>query len=292
MKKVATHSGTFHADEVFAVATIEIALANPIELIRTRDREIYKDADICIDIGGEYDDTRDRFDHHQAKGAGKRSNGIPYASFGLVWKKYGLIICGNQSIVDEIDEEIVQPIDAEDNGMEFVKLTKSHIRPFAVPDVVHILNSTWKESDRNQDEAFGEALKLAKFILHRAILRARDKHEAERFVTTAYESAEDKRVIITDSHYPDRDVLCKFLEPLFVVRPNSDGTWGAETIKDDPRSFKNRKDFPKKWGGKTGSALEKASGVTGALFCHRNLFLVIGATKEAALELVERALNQ
>ena len=35
---VATHDGSFHADEVFAIAALGL-LGEPIEVIRTRDRE-------------------------------------------------------------------------------------------------------------------------------------------------------------------------------------------------------------------------------------------------------------
>lgn len=290
MKKVVTHSGTFHADEVFAVATIEIALANPIELIRTRDKELFNQADILVDVGGVYDENKDYFDHHQTKGAGKRANGIPYASFGLVWKKYGLTLCGSQAVVDEIDKEIVEPIDAEDNGVELFRANRYHLRPFAVPDVVHIFNSTWKENDRDQNEAFLQALRLAKFILERAITRARDKHEAERFVMDAYDSATDKRIIIMDAHYPARDVLGQYSEPLFVIRPYVDGNWAVETVKDDPRSFKNRLDLPKAWGGKSGEELQNTSGVSDAIFCHRNLFLATVGSREGAIKLAQKAL--
>lgn len=291
MKKVITHSGTFHADEVFAIATIEIALANPIELIRTRNKDLYETADILVDVGGEYDEMSDRFDHHQTKGAGKRPNGVPYASFGLVWKKYGLTLCGSQTVVDDIDREIVQPIDAEDNGVESFRLNKYHVRPFAIPDVVHIFNSTWKETDRNQDEAFNDALKLAKFLLNRAIARAKDKYEAEKFVIAAYNAADDKRIVVMEEHYPARDTLSNYSEPLFVVQPYFNEQWGVETVKDDPRSFKNRKDFPKAWAGKTNDELQKITGVEDAIFCHRNLFLAIAASKEGAIALAKKALQ-
>lgn len=290
MKKVVTHSGTFHADELFAIATIEIALANPIELVRTRDKAVCVDADIVVDVGGEYDEMNDRFDHHQTKGAGKRLNGIPYASFGLVWKKYGLTICGNQEIVDEIDKEIVQPIDAEDSGIDIYKVNKYQLRPYALPDIVHIFNSTWKETDRNQDGAFADALKLAKYVLNRAIERTKDKYEAQKYIIAAYESAEDKRIIVIDNHYPTREVLSSYSEPLFVVRPSVDGNWSVETVKLEARSFKNRKDLPKIWGGKTGSQLQRVTGVADAVFCHRNLFLAVAESREGAIALAQKAL--
>ncbi len=126
--------------------------------------------------------------------------------------------------------------------------------------------------------------------MSRAITRARDKHEAERFVVAAYQQAEDKRIIVMEDHYPARDVLGSHKEPLFVVRPYVDGNWAVETVKNDPRSFKNRKDLPKVWAGKTGAELQKASGIDDAIFCHRNLFLATASSKEGALALAKKAL--
>ena len=76
------------------------------EVIRTRDESIITQADIVFDVGNIYDPEHGRFDHHQTEGAGTRENGVPYASFGLVWKKYGTQICGSQEIADSIDKKI------------------------------------------------------------------------------------------------------------------------------------------------------------------------------------------
>ena len=91
--KIVTHNAKFHTDDVFAVATLLI-LYPGAEVIRTRDESIIKMADIVVDVGQVYDAGNNRFDHHQVGGAGKRENGIQYASFGLVWKKFCEILTG------------------------------------------------------------------------------------------------------------------------------------------------------------------------------------------------------
>jgi uncharacterized UPF0160 family protein len=41
--RIVTHSGTFHADELLAVAALEISFKGaPYELIRSRDEEVIK----------------------------------------------------------------------------------------------------------------------------------------------------------------------------------------------------------------------------------------------------------
>ena len=85
MKKIITHSGSFHTDDIFACAALSILLEDddmPLEIIRTRDQEVIKSLDkeegYVVDVGGVYNEEENKFDHHQPGGAGKRPNGIEY----------------------------------------------------------------------------------------------------------------------------------------------------------------------------------------------------------------------
>lgn len=119
--RAVVHNGKYHADDVFAMAALKILL-DPEELIiiRTRDPKIIDEADYVADVGGIYDPKKRRFDHHMREGAGVRENGIPYASFGLVWKEYGEKIAGSKQAAEYIDRKLVQPIDGPDNGVELI----------------------------------------------------------------------------------------------------------------------------------------------------------------------------
>src|SRR6185369_12848851 len=136
-----------HPDDVFAVATLKLLLENDQELtiIRTRDVEKISAADYVVDVGGEYDPARNRFDHHQTSGAGKRENTIPYASFGLVWKKFGEQVCGSKEIADKIEEKLVLTIDADDNGLIFSEPKIKDLYSYDIPSFFYSLNPTWKE---------------------------------------------------------------------------------------------------------------------------------------------------
>jgi len=92
--KVATHPGNFHADDVFAVAVLQL-VHGELEIVRTRDPELQAAADVRIDVGGRHDPATGDFDHHQNGGAGERANGIRYASFGLVWREHGEALAGS-----------------------------------------------------------------------------------------------------------------------------------------------------------------------------------------------------
>ena len=75
---------------------------------------------------------------------------------------------------------------------------------------------------------------------------------------------------------------------LFVVHPR--GTdWALTTIRTGDDTFDNRADLPAAWAGLTDGALEQASGVTGAKFCHNGRFIAVAASREAVLEMADLA---
>ena len=293
MTKLVTHNGSFHADDVFATATLATmfeARGEAFEVIRTRDEEVIKTGDYVFDVGGVYDKEDNKFDHHQMGGAGERSNGIPYASFGLVWEKFGVEICGSKKMADFIDDKLVAPVDAGDNGVELCDI-KGDTFPYFIQSALSSFVRTWKEDPDKEDEYFLQAVKVAKEILQREIIWAKDTIEAESLVLEDYESAKDKRVILLRNDYPAKHVLSDFTEPLFVIYQKSrDKMWAVKAIRSSPKTFKNRMDFPREWGGLRDKELQKVSGVPDAVFCHRGLFLAIAKSQEGALKLAELAL--
>lgn len=289
--KIATHNQHFHPDDVFAVATLSIFLNKPFEVVRTRDPLIIKDADFVVDVGGEYDEEKNRFDHHQKGGAGERANGISYASFGLVWKKYGVSVCGSEEVAEIIEKKIVESTDAEDNGIVITKPIFEEVYPYSYFRVIYALNPTWKEKDKNRDELFMKAVELSKEILLREIEIAHHLIEGGRFVEKSYETAEDKRLIILDNEYSWKDILNKRKEPIFVVMPNfEEGQWRIVAVRDNSHSFKNRKNLPESWGGKNDGELARETGVSDAVFCHRNLFIASARSKDGAIKLAKLAI--
>ena len=259
-------------------------------VVRTRDMKIIKKADYVVDVGEIYDPENNRFDHHQVEGAGERDNTIPYASFGLVWKKYGEMLCGSREIFDKIDVDLVQLIDAYDSGFKIFESKIPGLQAISLFSVLDVFNPTWKEKE-NYDEVFNKFVLYAKQILKRYIKRSSDNIEARDFVIEAYKKAQDKRLVILDEFYPSEDTLSKFIEPLFVIYPISDGSWHMKAIRGDTGTFSRRKDLPESWAGKKSDELEKITGVEGAVFCHKNLFLAVAKTKEAILKLAELALK-
>lgn len=290
-KKIVTHSGNFHADEIFACATLSIYYKGAIEIVRSRDPKVWEEGDIVLDVGSEYDEERNRFDHHQEGYALARENGIPYASFGLIWRIFGEKVVGSASAARIIDERLVQPIDAGDNGIETYTKHRD-VAPYLISDVIGAFRPGWDE-ERTSDEGFHEALAVAQQVLAREIILARSEEEGARRTEEAYVQAEDKRIVVLDNHYHWYHVLSSHPEPLYVVKPNrgSGGEWKIEAVRDDTHSFKNRKDMPIAWAGKKDGELASISGVADAIFCHNKRFIAIAGSKEGALALARRAVN-
>ena len=293
-KKLVTHNGSFHADDIFACATIFLLLEKKeksFEIFRTRDKKTIEAGDYVFDVGGIYDEEKNRFDHHQKGGAGSRENGIEYSSCGLVWKKLGAELCGSQKASDTIDERLFAPIDAGDNGFDLIE-NKHKITPYFIQHAFCSMRPTWREENLTDDEMFLKCVEVAKFILGREIIQAKDSLLAEKFLLAIYQNTEDKRIIILDQNYPFEYVLHNFPEPLFIIFPRKmDNSWGIKAVREDPKTFKNRKDFPKAWAGLRDAELQQITGVKDAVFCHRNLFLAVAKTKEGAIKLVELALQ-
>lgn len=292
MKKVLTHSGDFHADDVFAVATLKILLGD-IEIIRSRDPEEIEGADYVVDVGSTYDPQLKRFDHHQVGGAGMRENEIPYAAFGLVWKEYGERIVGSSDIQKSIDESLVQPIDALDNGVEISTPLIDGVYPTSINSLVGQFRPTWKEESSEEIllERFLMLVEVAEVYLRRMIKTSSDYIEAQKEVAKIYTESKDKRLIILNEGYPWHGALSELPEPLFVVYPRSDGSWGVRAVTKEGSFFENKKDLPKEWAGRQGEELQKITGVSDAVFAHNKQFLAVAKSKEGALKLAELALQ-
>ena len=116
-EKLVVHDGNFHTDDVFAVAFLMLLRgAEYFDVIRSRDEALIAEADWVVDVGGTYDHKTRRYDHHQ-NGAPVRDTGVPYSAFGLLWKHYGVEWCGSETVAKRIEEKLVVPIDANDNGI-------------------------------------------------------------------------------------------------------------------------------------------------------------------------------
>ncbi|MCK9247559.1 MAG: MYG1 family protein [Solirubrobacteraceae bacterium] len=287
--RVGTHSGSFHADEVFALAALRL-VHGPLEIVRTRDRDVLDGCALRVDVGRRHDPASGDFDHHQG-GVGERPNGIRYASFGLVWREHGAAICGGDAIAAAVDAHIVSAIDAPDNGQELFDLRIDDVAPYTVSGAIAALNPAWDEPEEDERPAFDAAVDLASTVLRREIARAQARERATVLVREALDRRDDPRILELEQGMPWRDaVLSDAPDVLYVLAPRSSGEWTLQCAPAAAHGFANRRSLPEAWSGLEGEDLQRATGVTDAVFCHVARFLAVAGSREGALALARLAL--
>ena len=156
-----THSGKFHADDVFSSALL--LSVNP-EITIHRGSQVPEDfKGIVFDIG------RGKYDHHQ-RDSRIRENGVPYAAFGLLWEELGAEILGEE-LAEKFDEAFVQPLDNNDNTGEKNELAT----------LIGNFNPPWDAQGGN-DAAFFKAVGVAGMILDNKLERYRGNERADKRV--------------------------------------------------------------------------------------------------------------
>lgn len=249
-----THSGKFHADDVFSSALL--LYLNP-EISITRGNKVPEDFDgIVFDIG------RGRYDHHQ-KDSRIRENGIPYAAFGLLWEELGCAILGDE-LAAKFDEAFVQPLDNNDNTGEKNELAS----------LIGSFNPSWDENG-GTDEAFFRAVSVAGMILENKFARYLGNERADRRIEEILENQEqtsDSRILVLPEFIPCQKRLSE-TEIAFVIFPSNRGGYCIQPQKKE-YSLNYKCSFPSEWLSLENEELQKESGLLSASFCHKGGFLM------------------
>ena len=182
MKKIATHNGNFHADDVFAVATLQIyldKLGEKYKIVRTRDQDIIDASDYVLDVGSIYDEDENRYDHHQESFKEVGYLDIPYSSFGLIWKHFGKEVCDNKYVWEKLKKDFVTGIDANDNGIDIAESKIKGLKTFDPETFIFSWHPPYNErTEENFYKGFLDAVEFAKGFLLREIKKASAKEEA------------------------------------------------------------------------------------------------------------------
>jgi uncharacterized UPF0160 family protein len=306
---LATHSGKFHCDEVFAYGVLRLALAlqNPGEdhvLLRTRKAELIEAADIVWDVGGLFDAAANRFDHHQ-RGAPVRADGTPFSSAGLVWQAYGeravaalLQATGAErfagKIAGEVENSMVRRIDEHDNGVSAEGPVKRDTLGLA--RLVEDCNPAWDDPAANGstagDAAFLQAAEFVQAMLGRRVESLRARYEAESMILAAHGQAADPRILVLERGMPWKNVVFSHdLPVLFTISPASNGNWMLDTVPPEPGSFGQRLSLPESWAGLQNAELAAETGVADAVFVHLRRFVAAAKSRDGAMALARLALN-
>lgn len=295
-----THSGGFHADELLS-SVVLTQLFPDARLVRSRDPAMIAPSPekIIYDVGRDFDAAAQIFDHHQ-RPSPLREDGQPYSSFGLIWAHYGrgylAALDVPEADIEEIfhsfDTSFVLPIDLMDNGA-LAPSTAGQLAALTLPVLLETLKPVFDNRSPNADDAaFASAIPIARAFVEAAIAGKAGKRRAEAMVMRAIDAAGESRVLELPMGMPFRSAVEKAGADhmLFVVHPR-DTDWAITGIRKNGDSFEQRADLPAGWAGLTDAALEEASGVTGARFCHNALFIAVAATRDAALEMARIAVE-
>jgi uncharacterized UPF0160 family protein len=294
-----THSGGFHADELLS-SVVLTRLFPDAQLIRTRDAAMTTPGagKLIYDVGRAYDAEAGIFDHHQRPNP-LRPSGDPYSSFGLIWHHYGrdylraldVPEVDLEEVYGAIDQSFVLPVDLLDNGA----VNPSVAGPLAditLPQLLETLKPAFDDRSPEADtDAFMAALPIAGAFVEAAVRAKAGKYRAEAMVLKAITAAGPSQVLELSMGMPFRSAVEKAGADhlLFVIHPRDGGDWALTTIRKGGGTFEARADLPAAWAGLTGAALEEASGVAGAQFCHNGLFIAVANSRVAILAMADLA---
>lgn len=296
-----THSGGFHADELLSTVILT-RLYPQAELKRTRDKAWLVPAEdrIIYDVGGAYDETARIFDHHQ-RPCPARENEQPYSSFGLIWRHFGKRYLTETGIpdahVDEIheafDEKFVLPVDLLDNGAIDPSIAGPLVA-LSLPTLLGSLKPVFDDtSPTADDDAFLAALPIARTFVDAILRNMAAKRRARGLVLEAIAKAGTSPILELPVGMPFISALedAGADHILFMVTPRG-SDWTLNGIKLSADTFDQRADLPAAWAGLSDAALEEASGVKGAKFCHSARFIAVASSRDAIMEMAEIAVRE
>lgn len=284
-RSLGTHNGTFHADEVSACALLLLFdLIDRAYIIRTRNQDLLDCCEFVCDVGGRYDPSSKRFDHHQADYSG------PLSSAGMVLRY--LLESGkiDKAAYDAFNHSLIMGVDAHDNGIDPLidgVCTFSQVIANFTP--IH-----YDATPKEQDSAFGLALDFVLSHLQRFWGRYRYVLSCKEMVKEAMDKG--SHYLFFEKAIPWLDLFFEMggedHPASFIVMPTGD-QWKLRAI---PPTYQQRMGvripLPQEWAGLLEEELKQVSGISGAVFCHKGRFTSVWQSKEDALRALEYVLKK
>lgn len=278
-----------------------------------------------MDVGGEYDPSRHRYDHHQ-KGfehvmeIGTQKYSTKLSSAGLIYKHFGrevvAVIAGMKDKQADVDtiyrrmyEDFVEAFDGVDNG---VSQYPADIKPAYrsstdISSRVGRLMPYWNEENQDFDARFPLAVEMcgkeftdrikyyskawlpARQIVADAVM-ARKSHDESGKILVFGETFVNWKDHLFDL---EKDLSISEQElPIYVLYMDSvNKQWRVQAVAQSQGSFASRKALPELWRGVRDDQLSKLSGIDGCVFVHATGFIGGTRSKEGALQMAQRALK-
>lgn len=327
-KVIGTHSGTFQADEAMGVWMLrQLSEYRNAKVVRSRDLTVLDPLDIVIDVGGVYDHSKRRYDHHQRDfderfDQGKDGKGgrcTKLSASGLVYRHYGKEVIRTyypmlseehlELAYKKLYNSLLEALDAIDTGVEIVPddVTLRYRDATGLSSRVNRLNPRWNEPEAavKADERFEVASAMcgedflsvmtqivesdipARVYVERALLA---RHETD---------ASGEIIALTTGGLPWKNHLYE-LEKLHEVNPiikfvlytDESGMWRVQAVTVEGKSFENRLGLPEEWRGVRDADLAAVTKIAGSRFVHAAGFIGGNDFYEGALEMARVALKQ
>lgn len=321
MTTVGTHNGTFHCDEALGCWLLKHTKAfADATVVRTRDPAVLATLDVVIDVGGVYDPSMNRYDHHQRDFSHDFGHGhkTKLSSAGLVYKHFGREVIASllhlspdhadlDAIYLEVYKNFIEAVDAIDNGINPWDSTG----PPKYRSNTHLaarvgrLNPEWNEpaTDEEVDERFAKAMLLA----------GSEFEESVRYISKCWlparsivlETVLKRKAVHHSGQIIKLEQFCPWKEHLYqiedelgisgeilfcVYQDDRDHTWRIQAVSEGPGSFVNRKSLREEWRGLRDEQLSDAAGVPGCVFVHASGFIGGHRTYEGAYQLAVKSL--
>ena len=291
---VCVHDGIFHADDVLCVALADIMGPDMVDVVRTRDMDIIRKADLCLDIKTEYGNYNISptlgpgavFDHHTIE---KDENGND------IRKRYpspseelpGILYCAashffewfTESTMDPAKKEIIEnrlvkPVACQDNGQELSDYGMK-VNPLSFVSYMNPIDN------RDADARFLECVEMARSIYHSIAEKADKTLEDNREISIRL-----LRTVSNQLGYFEMDEYLDDWIPRIVAHNDGEPKIVCATFKGKVRGW-NLQMVPKVVGNfETWYKIPDfiTEGSDGCTFVHADRWLAAFNTKEEALE--------
>ncbi|XP_014478993.1 PREDICTED: UPF0160 protein MYG1, mitochondrial-like [Dinoponera quadriceps] len=323
--KIGTHDGTFHCDEVLACVLLKmLPQYMNSTIVRTRNQDILDKCDIVVDVGGIYNPSIHRYDHHMrdfcetASTVLKKPNfnrKIKLSSAGLIYCHFGHEILRNifphikeDRIIDQIFKQIydtiILEIDAIDNGIPMYPDLLDQPEPeyYIHTDLSSLVKhmNEWTIKSTNNQEAFENAMAMVQRVFMSFVTRTEKvwlpaREVVQNAINGRFEIDPSGVIMELSRPVPWQQHLFHLekemeLSPTikFVIFPGEEN-YRVQCVPQVLNSFICRIFLPSEWGGLRDDALVAACGIEGAKFVHATLFIGGHKTRDGALAMAVAA---
>jgi len=323
--KIGTHNGTFHCDEVMACYLLKLLPEyKDADIVRSRDPAVLATCDIVVDVGGVFNASQCRYDHHQRSfddsmhslSNEKYAWKTKLSSAGLVYYHYGERILSHllnstpkdsfvQILFQKIYENLIEEIDAIDNGIDVCTAgTPRYIVSTTLSNRVGRCNPRWNQKDHSETDGFYKAMTIVGEEFQDRIGFYRDSWwPARSLVETTLSNRfsvhpSGKIAVIETGGCPWKDHLFTLEKELniqdqilYLIYEDLSGQWRVQCVPKELGTFTNRKSLPEAWCGIRDEELSSLTGIDGCVFVHASGFIGGNKTRKGVMEMAVKALE-